>query len=226
MSNVFNINEFAAGRVLPTLPGAAGRVLINPNQTTAAGATDATTQNQPSNVGGNTIATVNNANNTPVGTTVVLPSNGKTDMFGNAQSQPLEIGVNEKSLWLLPIEPLISISGGHLLIRRNVAKKKFRGSVKERWSQDDYTITINGMLRGSDDAEYPNADFDKLANLLHSNTVLHVYSPILYRLGITKIAIEKFEIPFTKGQNMQAFSITAYSDDDFKLLIESAANVL
>src|SRR5690606_21160889 len=58
--------------------------------------------------------------------------------------------------FLLPYEPMIDIKGKNNIIRRNVAKWRADisnldtiGSIKERWNQDDYEITITGVLIGS-----------------------------------------------------------------------------
>ncbi len=68
---------------------------------------------------------------------------------------------------------MITISGSHTIIKRNVAKSnKMIGTVKERWSQNDYEITITGVLIGSimtgniSDC-YPTSDFEKLKKHLH-----------------------------------------------------------
>ena len=34
--------------------------------------------------------------------------------------------------WLLPYEPMISITGRNIIVKRNVSKGKVRGSIKER----------------------------------------------------------------------------------------------
>jgi len=128
--------------------------------------------------------------------------------------------------YLLPYEPLVSISGKNILVRRNVAKASgVIGSVKERWNQADYEITITGVLMGSiitgnvDDC-YPREDFERLRDYMTKAKALTVYCEPLQLLGINKIAIEDFSFPFTKGENVQAYEIKAYSDFSYGLLLD------
>lgn len=129
--------------------------------------------------------------------------------------------------YTLPYEPMISISGNINLIKRNVAKAgaKNIGSIKERWSQGDYEISITGALIGSimtgDVSEcFPRADFEELRNRLTAAEALEIVCEPLQLLEINRIAIESFEFPFTKGENVQAYEIKALSDFDHSLLIE------
>lgn len=138
-------------------------------------------------------------------------------------------GVN----YLLPYEPMINISGKNTIVRRNVAKAKstqkdgvsLGGTIKERWTQDDYEITITGVLIGSlltgkvDDC-YPIKDFQRLRDFMTAPKSLKVFCEPLQLLGINQIVIEEFSFPFTKGENVQAYEIRAYSDFDYKLLLK------
>ena len=47
-----------------------------------------------------------------------------------------------------------------------------------------------------------------------------VYCEPLQLLGINRIVIEEMSFPFTKGENVQAYEISALSDFDFNLLLE------
>jgi len=133
------------------------------------------------------------------------------------------------SRFLLPYEPIININGKNTIIRRNVAKADgLIGSIKERWNQADYEITITGVLVGSilsGSAKdcFPRADFSKLQQYLTSKKQLEVYCEPLQLLGINHIVIEDFSFPFTKGENVQAYEIKAYSDSTYNLLIEKEA---
>lgn len=128
--------------------------------------------------------------------------------------------------YLLPYEPMINIQGKNTIVRRNVAKAKgMIGSVKERWNQADYEITITGVLIGSimtgDISEcFPIKDFERLRDFMTSVKALEVYCEPLQLLGINKIVIEDFSFPFTKGENVQAYDIKAYSDHSHQLLID------
>ncbi|AUS04483.1 DUF6046 domain-containing protein [Pseudotamlana carrageenivorans] len=133
--------------------------------------------------------------------------------------------------YLLPYEPMITIAGKNSIVRRNVAKAKtvngqlISGSIKERWTQGDYEITITGVLIGSlltGDMEdcFPISDFEKLRDFMIAPRRIKVYCEPLRILGVDYIVIEDFSFPFTKGENVQAYEIKAYSDFDYKLLLE------
>ena len=50
--------------------------------------------------------------------------------------------------FLLPYEPMLSISSKNNIVKRTVAKAddfKYQGTVKERWSRDDYEIKITEL---------------------------------------------------------------------------------
>ncbi len=145
---------------------------------------------------------------------------------------PLSLSIDEGATWfLLPYEPMININGKNEIIRRKVAKSASydqinrKGSIKERWNQDDYEITITGVLIGSimtgnmGDC-FPKEDFAKLKSVLTAAKSIYVTCPPLELLGIGQIVIEDFSFPFTKGENVQAYEIKAYSDYDYKLLLD------
>lgn len=133
--------------------------------------------------------------------------------------------------YTLPYEPMINISGGNEIIRRNVAKAKpkngspLTGTIKERWNRKDYEITITGFLMGSiltGNVEqcFPKKDFEMLRNILTAPKRLKVFCEPLQLLDIHYIVIEDFSFPFTKGENVQAYEIKAYSDFDYNLLLD------
>lgn len=151
----------------------------------------------------------------------------------NEQSQffPLTFEMANGQRFLLPYEPLISIKGKNQIIRRNIAKAKAEngallgGTIKERWSQDDYEITITGalygeMMTGSVADCFPRKDFEDLRDVLIAAESIRVYCEPLQILGIHYIVIQDFSFPFTKGEYVQAYEIKAYSDKDYKLLLD------
>jgi hypothetical protein len=121
----------------------------------------------------------------------------------------------------LPLDPLISISGKNIIRRRYVAKSKMRGSIKETWSQDDYEITIAGLLQNDAQGEL-NDDIFRLREYLEAAESVHIVCDLLNNVfEITRIAMESYDFPFTKGMENQAFTIKAYSDDNYQLLEEN-----
>lgn len=143
----------------------------------------------------------------------------RTNASGVPMTQPLRFRLEEPGAkeWLLPMEPMITLSGRHIIKRRQVNKGKIRGSIKERWAQDDYSVTIEGVLIGQD-GRYPEEDVARLRSFCEAARV-QVLSPLLEIFGISRIVIESWELPFTSGACNQNYSIKAYSDDIYKLLI-------
>lgn len=146
-------------------------------------------------------------------------------IFGTPMCFPLSMKLkNDSEWWLLPIEPIITLGGSNTLIRRNVAKisskqTKRRGTIKERWATDDYTINIDGLLSRYDNWSYPTDDVAKMRAIVEAG-IVDVKCQLFEIFGIGRIAIEKYDFPFTKGEENQAYRITAYSDDDWNLLLE------
>ena len=143
----------------------------------------------------------------------------RTNALGIPMVMPLSLRLDVEGAeeWLLPEEPMISITGQNLITRRHVSKGRLRGSIKERWTQDDYTVKIEGLLLGRD-GRYPKNDVEQLRRHCEAGKV-KVLCPLLEIFGITQIAIESWDIPFTSGTTNQNYEITAYSDDIYKLLI-------
>lgn len=131
--------------------------------------------------------------------------------------------------YLLPYEPMLTISSRNNIVKRSVAKAgddiNRQGTVKERWSRDDYDIKISGILMGENltgdsSKAFPREDFQKLKEILESRRVWGVECEPLQLLGINKVVVEEMSFPFTKGENVQAYEITVSSDFDFELLLE------
>ena len=133
---------------------------------------------------------------------------------------PLWIGIKENPEWMFPIEPLISITGKNVIIKRNVSKSERRGTVKERWAQDDFSINIQGKFVHPDLNIYPENDVQKFMYYVKQKRALNVKNELLAMLDIHQIVIENYSFPFSKGENIQNFSIDAFSDDLFELFIE------
>ena len=145
----------------------------------------------------------------------------RTNALGIPMTMPLSLRLEEPGAreWLLPLEPMISLTGRHIIKRRQVNKGLIRGSIKERWAQDDYEITIEGVFIGTD-GRYPEADVARLKNFCEAASVTAL-SPLLEVFGISRLVIESWEMPFTAGAANQNYTIKAYSDDIYKLLLSS-----
>jgi hypothetical protein len=132
----------------------------------------------------------------------------------------------KEPFYTLPYEPMITISGKNNIVKRTVAKNnEFVGTIKERFSQDDYDITITGALFGKQmlggHAEcFPRVDFEKLRDYCTAPEGLEVKCEVLQLLGINHIVVESFTFPFTKGENVQAYEIKCLSDFTSEFLLE------
>lgn len=133
---------------------------------------------------------------------------------------PFRVKRKSDSEWFtLPMEPLVSVSGQNNIVRRNVAKSEGYGTIKERWSQDDYTVTIHGVLSISNEVRYPKDYVQRLREILDEKQSIMVEQEILMILGICYLSISSVKWPHTKGLNNQNYEIEAYSDSDYELLI-------
>ncbi|ASZ11098.1 hypothetical protein KTO58_19745 [Chitinophaga pendula] len=176
--------------------------------------------------------------------TVAQPNNGQAYQYGeiaamsdqqlqqaivaNANGIPMFMPLSIKlasepdsSYWTFPCEPIISLNGKNVVVRRSVAKSEKRGTVKERWSHDDYTISIQGVIINyKNEKVYPREEVNRLRMYMEAREAISVKCELLEIFGINQMAIETFDIPFTKGEYVQGYSITAYSDDAPQLLIK------
>ena len=130
---------------------------------------------------------------------------------------PLYFAVEGGPWWMLPYEPQVTIQGSNVLVKKQVQKGAVRGTIKERWAQGDFSITINGILIG-EEGQYPEDDVKQLRSFCEAGKVL-VKSPQMELFSINQIVVEDWNIPFTAGQANQAYTINAVSDDIYKLLL-------
>jgi hypothetical protein len=155
-----------------------------------------------------------------------------TEIPENQQFFPLSFSFTDSGQkWVFPFEPMMTISGGNEVFKVNTAKNskdKFGnfnpGTIKTRTRQKDFTITISGLfmgatLKGKPEDCYPIEAMQKLFQYLYHHKELYVYNHLLEILGITKIVIEDYKFPFTKGENVQAYEITALSDSPYNLIV-------
>lgn len=153
---------------------------------------------------------------------IVNMNNGTmAEAEGNAivsQQYPLTLLCKDLKDFVFPIDPIISLSFRNIITRRTVAKGKVRGTIKERWTEDDVQITITGVLSTNNGA-YP-AEVAELHKYFEYRGQIDVQSPFLNARDIFSIVIETLDFPPTAGLENQAFQIKAYSDDVFNLLIE------
>jgi hypothetical protein len=149
--------------------------------------------------------------------------------FGTPQMAPISIKRTtdaEDSWYTFPVEPMIGISGGSNVIMRDVLKMPVsaaiprRGTIKERWAQKDWTISIDGLITTTDNPlGLPVEDIATLLEYCQARVAIDVKCPLFAPLGIHRMVITNFDFPFTKGVENQSYHIEAVSDDDWELLI-------
>ncbi|MCY4418875.1 MAG: DUF6046 domain-containing protein [Cytophagales bacterium] len=139
----------------------------------------------------------------------------------NAQGLILEGSValrrdTREEWYTLPIEPMLSLSGGQHIIRRNTLGQQ-ENTIKERWSQHDYELLLRGVIIGEEEA-YPEEDVKRLRKIVEHEGSLHIMSQFTSAFGIRELAIYKTHFPHTPGIQNQAYEIRAYSDSsDYQL---------
>lgn len=145
--------------------------------------------------------------------------------LGYPMVMPLEIeDPLTGEMWTFPSEPVITVKGKNVITRRRVAKSEKRGTIKEHWTQDDYEISIQGSLIDCfNENRYPREQVRQLRMICEAKKDLKVNCLLFQLFDISRIVIEDFDIPFTKGENIQGYSLKAYSDDLFELLIDETA---
>jgi hypothetical protein len=141
---------------------------------------------------------------------------------------PLRLKQESDTEWFqFPLEPLISVKGKNLIVKRYVAKSGKRGSVKEFWAQDDYDIEIRAVLQHPTSyTEYPEELLRKLRTICESGESIEVQCDLLLMYDISRIVIEDLDFPFTKGENAQLCTLKCVSDDSYDLLIEDPTYAL
>ncbi len=142
----------------------------------------------------------------------------KTSIMGTPIFFPCKIGLTQDSLFDLPNEPAISISGMNRIIKTELTKLK--GSFKERMQLSDYAITIQGVIINEDSEDYPAQMVAKIRTVCEAGTC-YVQSELLKIFNVTQLAIEKFDFSHRESsQNEQDYTITAISDRPIELIIK------
>lgn len=133
---------------------------------------------------------------------------------------PFYFQLSDDSWWLLPYEPLVSISGENTVIKRSVAKSEGRGTIKSRWSESDLKIKIEGTFVNADLREYPATEVQKLREVMKQRRAIGIQNDLLQIFNVSQLVVESYQFPFSKGENVQNYSIEALSDDSYNLFIE------
>lgn len=118
--------------------------------------------------------------------------------------------------WELPIEPVITVNCKNNIVKRSVLKvtgTEQRGTVKELWTQDDYEVSISGILMSRNEHLMPEQDIRRLRGYCEAREPVYVLSDLFTLFNIQRIVIEEYNFPFTHGMQNQMFNIKACSDN-------------
>ena len=86
------------------------------------------------------------------------------------------------------------------------------GSIKEYISDDDYNITITGIIAGGNNV-YPKNEVLALKKVLDSPVAINVNSWFLNQFGVHSFVVKDYNFNQEAGRNsQQSFSISAISD--------------
>lgn len=119
-----------------------------------------------------------------------------------------------------PLDPVMSVNSKNVIVRRYVAKGSVQGSVKESWSQDDFEVTIAGVLIG-ESGEDLREQISDLRAVCESGEVLAVENDWLNDgFGIYNVVVESCQFPHTKGALNQSYTLKLWSDSSVNILEE------
>lgn len=122
-----------------------------------------------------------------------------------------DISVVEKSFPAIFMDSaLMSVSKKKDIVKTKVVNRS--STRKEYITSGDYTIKISGVFTGTSHDIYPTADIEALIRACEAPIPLEIISPYLFRFGITRLVVESFDFPQTRGSYAsQNFSINCTS---------------
>lgn len=146
------------------------------------------------------------------------PYNG-VDLYGKSYRLPVSLGGYD-----LPY-PVIRVNGGNRIVETDLTE--VRGSMKEFISEEDITITIQGLLIDNS-GDYPEDQVKELLKLFRSGKTLELRSVIsdLFLLtpdnqGETNVAVYNWNFPEAPGvKNVRGYEVVLKSDTPFDLYLE------
>lgn len=143
----------------------------------------------------------------------------KSDLTGSLFKMPLTIINPDGEDWTFPVEPIISVTSRKIIVKTPMPS--LGGSVKEEIMEDDYLITIRGVLLNEDNDNYPVDQIARLEELKRTTGGLDVVNKLLnVGFGIMRMTIEQIVYEGAENsQTQQRFVISALSDRSVDLVI-------
>jgi len=137
---------------------------------------------------------------TPVYSNLDLQGGTYTDNDGNT--------INYPSITLDAV--LFVVTQSKNIVITNIQGRN--GSIKEYISDDDYNITITGIIAGGNNV-YPKNEVLALKKVLDSPVAINVNSWFLNQFGVHSFVVKDYNFNQEAGRNsQQSFSISAISD--------------
>lgn len=122
------------------------------------------------------------------------------------------------NVFVLPNEPLISLSLSKTIVETATVGKNRRGSVLEYINTENYQISIKVLCVDPDNPdEYPGTQVAQMNELFAINEPLDIVSsPFFEMFGIRRIVLKEKQVDEMKGsQGIQGFTFTAIENQDF-----------
>lgn len=145
--------------------------------------------------------------NTPVYSDLTLEGGTYTDDAGN------EIQLDTINFQTV----LMLVEQAKNIVTTQIAGKD--GTVKEYIGLDDYRITVQCIITGSNGV-YPEAEVTSLAEILNAPVPISVTSNFLSFFGITSCVVTDYSFPQVEGTNSyQPVNITFLSDNTSEFIV-------
>ena len=130
----------------------------------------------------------------------------------------------------IPIEYLpysvVRVTGKKNIVKTPVMYRK--GTVKEQYNIDDYSISIKGFLIG-ENGQFPEPDMDSLRDLFElkrsvqiDNAITNIFlnDPGLSRYEQQRVVIESLDFPEVEGGRINVRPFTMQLESDFVFTLE------
>ncbi len=120
----------------------------------------------------------------------------------------------------------VEISGGRRVTKTEIDGAK--GSIKEVAGQTDWQISISFYILTpsyfkTDKGKSMILELKKLRRLVEGNTPLPIINFRINSLGITKVLIERWQLPDSSQFN-QPVKLECVSDNEYELILKGAEN--
>lgn len=146
-----------------------------------------------------------------------------TSLFGAKILMPMWARrPGDEEWYLLPNEPIVSIDAKKEIVRTTLNRgKDKKGTVKEEFNTEDYSISIEVIAISADRGVYPEFDVKMIRDLFEKGSTIEVRGLMFGLFNIREIVIESLSVKRAEkmGIRWQPISIKAYSDEDFDLEI-------